>query len=91
MSIILYAYQNSHGVSVNETALCEDCRKAPFNVWAALEAWEEAEDTNLADEPEFLPADNPDAICNGCTLSQYELTNQEHDPEAAFDCCHDCG
>ena len=61
----LYARRTSDGVSVNESALCEKCRKNSLSLDFSYDAWENAEDVAPEDDPDLYPVDNPDAVCIG--------------------------
>lgn len=64
----MLARQNSDGVSVNESAVCEDCIAVDEGAdEASWMNWSEAEDViPSVDDSTLYPIDNPDGICNGC-------------------------
>lgn len=63
----MLARQNTHGVSVNESAVCVSCLASGIGVEDSFRYWADAEDTNEeGNDDQLYPVDNPDALCNGC-------------------------
>lgn len=76
MHLNMLARVNDHGVSVNESAVCEDCLHDNDAIEASHLNWKDAEDVSTDNvDDHFYPIDNEDGICNGCFRDSYGKVN----------------
>lgn len=67
MHLNMLARINDDGISVNESAVCEDCMHDHVALEASHFNWKGAEDVSTDNVDDALyPIDNEDGICNGC-------------------------
>jgi len=67
----IFALKNVDDVSMNETAVCQEClAQGSDDIEDLYAAWRDAEDFGPGCSDEFWPVDNVDAVCQLCGAGQ---------------------
>lgn len=67
----IFALTTADGVSMNETAVCQEClAQGSDGIEDLYAAWRDAEDFGPGCSDEFWPVDNADAVCQLCGAGQ---------------------